>query len=243
MTRLGDVFCGTGSDYDRYRPGFPAAALDVAVPAPVAALLDLGAGTGKLTERLTERARSITAVDPSAQMLAVLRTKLPSVTALVGSAEAIPVAASSQDIVAAAQAFHWFDREAACAQIARVRRPGGTLVLMWNGPDPHCAWDLSCHEVAHPGSTAPGQPSEACVLPGFRLLRTADVPWTEVLSRQHCLRRWRTVSSFLAADAVRRAQMEAEVQAILDAHPNTRGHGMLRLPSRTWVEVHEPHGA
>lgn len=237
---LGKTFLLTGAEYDRYRPGFPAAAVDAVLPSPVETALDLGAGTGKLTERLVERSQTTTAVDPSESMLAELRRKLPHVQALVGTAEDIPFANDSQDAVTVAQAFHWFDRKPACAEIVRVLRPGGRLGLMWNGPDPDCAWDLACHEIAHPGSTTgverlPTDPT----LPGLRLVQTADVPWVEHLSREHYLRRWLTVSTFLAAEPSQLAAMIASVEAVLDDHPASRGRTDLRLPNRTWVEVYE----
>lgn len=122
---LAKSFERIGADYDRYRPGFPPRAAELLTPAQVGTALDLGAGTGKFTELLVDRAQRVVAVEPSEPMLAVLRAKLPLVEAHVGSAEQMPLESGSVDVVTVAQAFHWFDRESACAEIVRVLAPGG----------------------------------------------------------------------------------------------------------------------
>ncbi|BDZ38431.1 class I SAM-dependent methyltransferase [Microbacterium suwonense] len=122
---LAKSFLDAGEDYERFRPGFPDAAADAVIPTPVRTALDLGAGTGKFTELLLDRAEHVIAVEPSEPMLAVLRTKLPDVEVHLGTAESIPAADGSVDVVTAAQAFHWFDREPACAEIRRVLARGG----------------------------------------------------------------------------------------------------------------------
>ncbi len=100
-----------------------------------AAVLDLGAGTGKLTRVLARRYARVIAVEPLDGMRGILERVVPDVEALAGSAEQIPLGDASVDAVFAAQAFHWFDHERAMPEIARVLRPGGVLALVWNGPD------------------------------------------------------------------------------------------------------------
>jgi SAM-dependent methyltransferase len=99
-----------------------------------ATVLDLGAGTGKLTRLLVSEFDGVVAVEPAEEMRRVLVAHCPDAVALSGTAQEIPVANASADAVYAAQAFHWFDDERAVAEIARVLRPGGALVLMWNRP-------------------------------------------------------------------------------------------------------------
>lgn len=122
-------------EYERARPDYPAAVLDVLPLAAGADVLDLGAGTGKLTRVLVGRYRRVIAVEPLDGMRAILEQVVPSAESLAGTAESIPLPDSSVDGVFAAQAFHWFANDDAVGEIARVLRPGGVLGLIWNEPD------------------------------------------------------------------------------------------------------------
>lgn len=234
---LASSFQRTGDDYDRYRPGFPPESAEAIVPVPVRTALDLGAGTGKFTERLIARADHVIAVDPSERMLGVLRAKLPGVEAHVGTAEKTPVPDASVDVVTVAQAFHWFDEETACAEIRRVLVPGGTLGLLWNGPDPDCAWDRACYGVAHPWMRQSPEPDadEEHGVPGFELRSRRTIPWAERLTRPDYLARWHTVSTFLTATPPERDRMTAEIEHILDTDPATAGREEFDLPLVTDV--------
>ena len=121
-------------DYERGRPGWPGGALDFPGVPSEAAVLELGAGTGKLTRLLISRFTRVIAVEPAEAMRRLLVGVAPEAELLTGSAEAIPVADASADAVFVGEAFHKFDDERALAEIARVLRPSGTLVLMWNVP-------------------------------------------------------------------------------------------------------------
>ncbi len=103
-------------------------------------VVDLGAGTGKLTRALVALGHRVTAVEPLAEMRAHLEAALPDVTALSGSAEVLPLPAGSADVVACAQSFHWFDDAVALPEIARVLRPCGRLALVWNTRDEREPW-------------------------------------------------------------------------------------------------------
>jgi SAM-dependent methyltransferase len=121
-------------DYERGRPGWPPEVVDVPGLPPGATVLELGAGTGKLTRLLVPTFDRVVAVEPEDAMRRLLVRHCPEADALAGSAEAIPLADASVDAVFAAEAFHRFERERALAEIARVLRPRGALVLMWNVP-------------------------------------------------------------------------------------------------------------
>jgi ubiquinone/menaquinone biosynthesis C-methylase UbiE len=123
-------FARSAAAYERARPGYPAAAVDLIVAAlPGPRVLDLAAGGGKLTRELVERELDVVAVEPVAEMRALIA---PPARVLDGTAEAIPLADASVDAVTVAQAFHWFDLQRALPEIHRVLRPGGVLVLIWN---------------------------------------------------------------------------------------------------------------
>jgi len=121
-------------DYEHGRPGWPVGAADVAGVRPTATVLELGAGTGKLTRVLVTRFDRVIAVEPDAGMRGLLAPLCRDADVRAGSAEAIPLPDRSVDAVFAAEAFHWFDGERALAEAARVLRPRGALVLMWNVP-------------------------------------------------------------------------------------------------------------
>jgi SAM-dependent methyltransferase len=119
--------------YQRGRPGYPPAAVDFLAArlrlGPGRMVVDLAAGTGKLTRALLATGAEVVAVEPVAEMRAVLPA---GARAVDGTAEAMPLASASADAVVVAQAFHWFDGDAALAEIHRVLRPGGALALVWN---------------------------------------------------------------------------------------------------------------
>lgn len=121
-------------DYERGRPSYPAEVVDLPGLPADSVVLDLGAGTGKLTRLLVPRFSRVVAVEPAAAMRRRLVANCPEADVLAGSAEEIPLAHDSVDALFAAEAFHWFDGERALAEIARVLRPRGALVLMWNLP-------------------------------------------------------------------------------------------------------------
>lgn len=126
--------------YERARPGYPEDAVCWLAGAGPRDVVDLGAGTGKLTRSLVAVGHRVTAVEPLPDMLEQLRGAVPQATAVSGSAEAIPLAGASADVVVCAQAFHWFEHGAALPEIARVLRPGGRLALVWNTRDDRQPW-------------------------------------------------------------------------------------------------------
>jgi SAM-dependent methyltransferase len=121
-------------DYERGRPGWPREVLDVPGLPSTATVLELGAGTGKLTRLLVSRFGRVVSVEPAEAMRRLLVSFCPEAEALAGSAEEIPLGNASVDAVFAAEAFHKFDAQRALAEIARVLRPRGVLVLLWNLP-------------------------------------------------------------------------------------------------------------
>jgi SAM-dependent methyltransferase len=121
-------------DYERGRPGWPPEALELPGLPPTATVLDLGAGTGKLTRLLLRRFADVVAVEPDPGMLRLLLPLGLGARVLTGSAEKIPLEDASVDAVFAAETFHVWDGERALAEVARVLRPGGVFVLMWNLP-------------------------------------------------------------------------------------------------------------
>jgi SAM-dependent methyltransferase len=126
-------FGAAAAAYAEHRPDYAQAAVRWALElAPGPRVLDLGAGTGKLTATLVALGTEVIAVEPDPAMLAELRRELPAVPALPGNAEAIPLPDASVDAVLAGNALHWFDMDIAGSEIARVLVPGGILAGLWN---------------------------------------------------------------------------------------------------------------
>jgi SAM-dependent methyltransferase len=121
-------------DYEQGRPGWPAEVVQIGDLPSTATVLDLGAGTGKLTRVLTAAFDRVVSVEPADAMRHLLERLQPEAEALAGTAEAIPLPEASVDAVFVAQAFHTFDDVRAIQEIARVLRLGGPLILMWNLP-------------------------------------------------------------------------------------------------------------
>jgi SAM-dependent methyltransferase len=132
-------FAKAAGVYEGARPEFPVGAIDWLCEqlriTSTTRVLDLAAGTGRLTRPLFERTRRIVAVEPIAQMREVLHAALPEIEVLDGTAEDIPLPDASVGAVVVAQAFHWFDPEPALAEVARVLEPQGRLGLVWHSPD------------------------------------------------------------------------------------------------------------
>ena len=112
-------------------------------------MLDLAAGTGKLTHLLVGTGARVVAVEPSAGMLGELGRAAP-VPAVAGVAERLPFADATFDVVACGQAFHWFDGPRALAEAHRVLRPGGRLALLWNVRDRSVDWVVRLAELTEP---------------------------------------------------------------------------------------------
>jgi SAM-dependent methyltransferase len=132
-------FGSIARDYDRFRPGYPADGIEWVLGRDPLRVLDLAAGTGRLTRCLVELGHDVVAVEPDEQMIAVLRDQA-EVEVHVGSAEQIPLPDASVDAVMVGQAFHWFDAPAALEEMARVLVPDGALGLLWNVLDDRVPW-------------------------------------------------------------------------------------------------------
>jgi SAM-dependent methyltransferase len=140
-------FARAAEAYELGRPGYPAAALEPLKLSRGLAVLDLAAGTGKLTRMLADSDADVIAVEPVAEMRAALPE---SIRALDGTAESIPLDDGSVDLVTVAQAFHWFDGGAALAEIHRVLRPGGRLALVWNRRVEDAPVNVAIDELVEP---------------------------------------------------------------------------------------------
>jgi len=212
--------------YERGRPPYPAAALDWLLPPAPARVLDLGAGTGKLTRQLRAAGHRVTAVDPSEGMLAELRRVLPGVPAHLGSAEHIPLPADSADVVLMAQAWHWVDPDRAAPEIARVLSPGGRLGVLWNLRDDRTGWVRRLEEILG----GPDTYRETRFGPLFGPVETHDVAWTHHLGPGELLDLVASRSQVILMPADERAALLTRVRQLIITHPELVGRTEIALP-------------
>ena len=159
---LASSFGAAAAAYAQHRPDYAHDAVRWALqPAPGLRVLDLGAGTGKLTATFVAAGADVVAVEPDAAMLAELRSALPQVSALPGSAESIPLPDAAVDAVLAGNAMHWFDMAVAGPEIARVLAPNGVLAGLWNVLDDTVDWVRGLAQVAGPAACATHRPAGA----------------------------------------------------------------------------------
>lgn len=175
---LSSSFGAAAVAYAEHRPDYAQAAVRWAIePAPGLRVLDLGAGTGKLTATLLTVGAEAVAVEPDPAMLAELRRTLPAVRSLPGSAESIPLPDASVDAVLAGNAMHWFDMAVAGPEIARILTPGGILAGLWNVFDDRVDWVAGLARVGGAEAVGPRDTpiSWRAETAGMHLPKTKDV--------------------------------------------------------------------
>ncbi|MFC4854409.1 class I SAM-dependent methyltransferase [Actinophytocola glycyrrhizae] len=228
-------FGSRAADYAAHRPDYPADGIRWALGGAARSVLDLAAGTGKLTDGLLPLGLEVTAVEPDEEMRAELTRRLPTVEALAGTAEAIPLAAGSVDAVLVGQAFHWFDQEAALDEIGRVLRPGGTVGLLWNGEDSSVEWMAGLLAVAGTsvGNSAPARST----MPGHPSFCPPEVAWfphTQRRTADSLAATFATHSRMIVIAERERELVLGRIREYLSTRPET-AHGEFDAPLVTKV--------
>lgn len=241
---------GAGADaYETARPSYPADAVACIVGqaglGPGRTVCDLAAGTGKLTRLLVPSGAEVIAVEPVAAMRVVLGRTCPRVVALDGAAEALPLDDGSVDAVTVAQAFHWFDPGPALVEAARVLRPGGTLVLVWNTRDRRHDW-VRCfgdalvddggdrpfdryHDVDYPALVAEHGAGR------FAPMEQWSTDWVEPFDADLLVARAASVSVVAALGDAERAVVLDRVRGLATTHPDLAGRSRFDFPYTTRV--------
>lgn len=234
-------FGSEAARYDQVRPSYPAAAIELVLGGLRGAdgrpprVLDLGAGTGKLTASLVERQVEVVAVEPDRQMLAVLAARLPQARALAGSAEGIPLRDASVDAIMVGQAFHWFRRPAADHEFARVLRPGGVIGLLWNLPDRRVEWVPKLYRASRKIEQSGSEPFEELDSELFTGLEQASVPSEHLLPGPNGLRdlvhtwSWVITRSRAEQDAI-----DHRIRILVSQYAELQGP-VVAFPQRTEV--------
>lgn len=235
--QMADAFKEGGERYELVRPGYPQDSLAWLLGGPneVRDALDVGAGTGKYTELLVARGWRVCAVDPSTDMLARLRVKLPGVRAATGTAESIDLPGESMDLVVVAQAWHWCDPLASSTEIARVLRPDATLGLVWNQLDVRVPWVHRLSRIMHAGDVH--KPNfRPHVGPEFDGLEAHETTWNAHTTPEGLLDLMKSRSYYLKANDTVRAKVTDNLRWYLFEHLGHSPGEALTLPyiTQTW---------
>jgi SAM-dependent methyltransferase len=250
MTSIGEPDAGRASraerarsfgrvagEYERGRPGYPLEAIEWLLGPNPLDVLDLGAGTGKLTQALLDAGHRVTAVEPLDEMRAILTSQLPAARALAGTAEQLPLTDASVDAVAVGSAFHWFDESAALAEIARVLRPDGVLGLLGNRFDVSLPWVAAVREILGPPAIErPGHwPSVVDLRERFADVEDREFPQEQRIDRAGLRDLASSRSRLALMDDAGRASVLDSLDRLWEQEPELLGHTDVLLPWRTRV--------
>lgn len=246
MTRF-DFEVVDALDYDELRPEYaPEAVAWVAERAglgPGSMVVDLAAGTGRLSGRFLQIGVDVIAVEPAGNMRAVLKDRFPTVRAIVARAESMPLEDGAVDAVVVGNAFHHFDRDAAMAEIRRILRPGGALILFW-------AWPAAEEQPQIPGMRAiyeavDGTHAEAAIMAahrswadppattdGFDPFERREFSATHVLPAARLADLYATFSDVVSLPSPTRTWLLDRIRQLSHGLPGT-----LHLPGRTVVDL------
>jgi SAM-dependent methyltransferase len=229
-------FGRVAAEYENGRPEYPREAVAwLLEAAPDGTVVDLGAGTGKLTRGLVGLRPDVVAIEPLDELRQILKTAVPGIDTISGTAEAIPLADESAAAVTVGQAFHWFDLELTLPEIARVLIPGGVMGVIWNLMDKSVPW---IHDLAVIlGTEGPswsdrwlGKMPEVECSPLFEVVGFSTFRHVPNLTVEALLDRASSVSRIaLLTDAEREAVRE-QVMILLSSHPDTCGHEQIAFP-------------
>jgi SAM-dependent methyltransferase len=230
-------------DYDRGRPSYPAEAVEwilaQAEPAHPAdsLVVDLGAGTGKFTAALVDRGLRVVAIEPDAQMRERLTRNLPSVTALEGSGEHLPLDDASAALVTVAQAWHWVDVAATSLEVARVLQPGGVLALVWNIRDAEVDWVARLGEVMGESEAEKFDSVTPPVDAPLERQAYREFRWVTEMSREQFFAMVTSRSYVITMDEAERDAMLGRLAGLLDEHPDLAGRTTYPMPYVTRVTI------
>lgn len=230
-------FGAVAGAYEAGRPDYPSEAVEWMLEPVLGAgarprVIDVGAGTGKLTRVVAGLGADVVAVDPDPGMLAELAARVPGVPVFEGTGEQLPLPSGTADAVVFGQAWHWVDVPTASTEVGRVLRPGGVIGLIWNVRDDRDEWVRRLTDVMH------GSAAETLIAEGgpevrepFDGLERRAWEWTRSMGRDELLAMVTSRSYVITATAERRAEILAGVGDLFDER--AAGASTVDVPYRT----------
>ena len=233
-------FAAGAEAYERGRPEHSGESVELLARelgfGPGSRVVDLGAGTGKLTRQLVAAGADVVAIEPIPEMRAKLEEAIPAVEALDGTAENLPLPNHSVDAVLVAQAFHWFDALRALSEIRRVLRPGGGLGLLWQARDASVPWVARLNEIidaaddGHPRYRTGAWRSAFELTALFEPLQEATLASVQRATPEAIVDRVASISYIAAMRQEQREPVLADVRRLLASDPATAGLETIELP-------------
>ncbi|MHB8630897.1 MAG: class I SAM-dependent methyltransferase [Candidatus Limnocylindria bacterium] len=238
-------FGGTAELYEKVRPEYPDAAVEILIRelgiARGRVVVDVGAGTGKLTRMLARTGATVIAVEPLAEMRERLAAAVPLAVPFDGTAEQMALRDGSAHAITVAQAFHWFDGDRALHEFHRVLAAGGMLGLVWNVRDRRAPWVAAFDALVD--AVDPDRPDhqtgdwraafERTTL--FAPLEGRDVEYAQTLAPGEIADRAGTISSIASLPEAERERVLDRFRDLAATHPDIRGRQTVTLPYRSKV--------
>lgn len=236
-------FTGRAADYVRFRPDYPAAAIDAMLdglgPADAVRAADVGAGTGISARALADRGVHVVAIEPNREMRESA-AQHPRVTWREGTAEATGLPEAEFDLVACAQAFHWFRGPEAVAEFRRILRPGGRLAILWNNRDRGDPLTRGFIEAIHaiqgehPAERRAFDPAVVAAGGAFTEVQTLAFPHAQSLDREGLVGRALS-ASYVPREGERHAALVAALERLFERHGDAHGRVSLRYVTHVHV--------
>jgi MOSC domain-containing protein YiiM/SAM-dependent methyltransferase len=243
-------FAAGADAYERGRPSYSPEAIAHIVRelriGPGKRVLDLAAGTGKLTRELVPTGAELVAVEPIAEMRAKLEAAVPSAQAITGTAEEIPIPNHSVEAVVVGQAFHWFDGIRALSELRRVLKPEGAMALIWQSRDASVPWVARMNAIidraddGHPRFRSEAWREAFDLTALFDPLEKTVFRYIQRASAETLVDRVASISYVAAMSEARREVVLDQVRDLLATDPATAGQDIIDLPHRVDVFVTRP---
>lgn len=236
--RRAQSFQSGAERFDRFRPNYPSEAVDLMVPEGTQRILELGAGTGLLTQDLVKRVPEVVVVDPSEDMLSILSRRAPAAQQIHGTAEFIRLPDNDVDAVVTATAWHWMDPVTTSAEVARVLKPGGQFAIVWNLEAAVPGWHQSFAEIQPQSTATPGGMIAHAEFPTAPFGPTVRhfIPWVRRFPTANLVDLYTTHSAYRVMSPTQRLIRKKALEHVVNTHPDLQDEFVdLHMVTEVWI--------